>query len=274
MYEGGREWRGKSGSSGELANCAAGSAECSTPPSAPQLQPAPFQPPDLPPYDAALGAQELQLLVSPFLLESALWVFWAAGRLQASVGSPLGVDGLALFAPDIKQFFPQDSKVQASCGECTPHVECLGYPDLPPPLHCWQATVNLTVPVDIIMSDSPAGAFAILTADVAFSPLNGSEPPPLAFVVTAQVRLIPLSLGRLAQRSPVALLQATAGVDLFINATQVNGTLRQSLAASLSGVSCALTVAEVSGGVLPLGGRRLYSRSRHHDGYLSHRDCR
>lgn len=42
--------------------------------------------------------------------------------------------------------------------------------------------------------------------------------------------------------------QATAGVDLFVNASLVNGTLRQSLAASLSGVSCALTVAEVCGG--------------------------
>lgn len=61
-------------------------------------------------------------------------------------------------------------------------------PDTPSlPRYARQAAMNLTGPVDIIMSDSPAGAFAILTADVALSPLNGSEPPPLAFVITAQV---------------------------------------------------------------------------------------
>ena len=76
------------------------------------MQAAPFQPPDLPPYDAALGSQDLQLLVSPYVLESALWVYWAAGLLQITIPSPLDTSALASIAPDIKQFFPNNTKVQ------------------------------------------------------------------------------------------------------------------------------------------------------------------
>jgi hypothetical protein len=50
-----------------------------------------------------------------------------------------------------------------------------------------QVTANISAPIDIIMSASPAGAFALLTADFSFQPLNGSEPPPTAFIIEAQV---------------------------------------------------------------------------------------
>ena len=135
-----------------------------------------------------------------------------------------------------------------------------------------QVAINMTQPVDVIMSDSPAGAYSIATVDLSFQPLNGSEPAPIAFVIAAQVGLvvaltgsralcaIVLSIGAFftaaVYKPPLSefleswlmcfsLWQVMAGVDLFVNTSSANGTTRQSIAAQLSGTSCSLALAEV-----------------------------
>ncbi|KAA0177462.1 hypothetical protein FNF27_01239 [Cafeteria roenbergensis] len=79
--------------------------------------PAPFPAPTIPAWSNASAAHFLQIFLSPYVLESAVWTYQQAGLMEYTVkhtaipaGFPvqLNTDALALIAPGIKTAFPGD----------------------------------------------------------------------------------------------------------------------------------------------------------------------
>ncbi len=79
--------------------------------------PAPFPAPTIPAFSSSSAAHYIQLFLSPYVLESAVWTFQQAGLVKfnvkhtlipASFPVQLNTTDLALIAPGIKTAFPND----------------------------------------------------------------------------------------------------------------------------------------------------------------------